>query len=243
MRVLFIFPHPDDECFGPGPLLWKLRRTGHEAHLLTLTQGEATKERDRLGVSKREMGAIRTREMGCVARVLGLASMEVLGYPDGELAGLDPLDLEATVDAHVRRVRPHVVVTYAVHGNSVHPDHLATHAVVKRVVAALRRAGDDAAPQRLALFTLAPSDDPARPAHLRASPWERIALVEVCADEDFARGQAALDCYETYRRVVEAHNPLRQVRSGICFELFGEAPAPRRDGLFDDLPHGASEAP
>ena len=46
------------------------------------------------------------------------------------------------------------MVTYAFHGNSGHPDHLVTHAVVKRAYCA---ACDDLAgrsPRRLAFFTL-----------------------------------------------------------------------------------------
>ncbi len=88
--LLAIFPHPDDECFGPAPALARLLREGHHVHLLTLTHGEATKERAKFGYSKDEMGAQRRREMACVAEVLGLSSLSVLGLPDGELDTLDP---------------------------------------------------------------------------------------------------------------------------------------------------------
>ena len=45
MRVLYIFPHPDDESFGPSRAIAAQRRQGHEVFLLTLTRGEATKVR------------------------------------------------------------------------------------------------------------------------------------------------------------------------------------------------------
>ncbi len=61
MRALFIFPHPDDESYGPGRFMYCLQRQGHDVFLLTLTRGEATKQRFRLGVDKAEMGRIRYR--------------------------------------------------------------------------------------------------------------------------------------------------------------------------------------
>ncbi len=235
MTFLFVFPHPDDESFGPAPLLWKLHRQGHRVHLLTLTRGEATRQRERLGVSHEEMGRIRTREMACVARVLALDSLEILDFADGTLARQDPLELENVLTAHVRRLCPDVLVTYAVHGISGHPDHLETHAAVKRIYCALRRDADAAAPKRLAFFTLPPSDDPARSAHLKSSPWDQIGVVEPVDDEDLARGHEALACYETYRPVIDEHQPLRQILDGVCFELFGESPAPRRSSLTEGL--------
>ncbi len=236
MRALFVFPHPDDESFGPAPLLWKLHRTGHEAHLLTLTRGEATSQREKLGISKKEMARIRTEEMQNMAQTLALASLQVLDFPDGTLADSDPLVLENTIAEHANRVAPHVVVTYAVHGISGHPDHLATHAVVKRVWCALRHARAPVAPQRLAFFTLAPAANGDRPAHLKSSPWKRIGIIERCAPEDFEKGHAALACYETYQRVIEAHQPLNQVQEGVCFEVFAEETSYYREGLFENLP-------
>ncbi|WP_022836198.1 PIG-L deacetylase family protein [Salisaeta longa] len=232
--VLFVFPHPDDESFGPGPALARLRREGHAVHLLTLTRGEATSQRERLGYSKEEMGAVRAREMEAVAGALDLSSLTVLQYPDGELAAGDPLALEATIEEHVEARRPDVVVTYPVHGISGHPDHLVTHAVVKRVVAKRWRDGR-AVPRRLAFFVLPPTDGD-RPEHLQSTPEAAIGACMAVTDDDLARGHAALACYETYAPVIEAQQPLQQVTDGVCFQLWGEAAGPRRTHLLEQLP-------
>src|SRR6056297_800377 len=208
---LYIFPHPDDESFGPAPLMARQRREGHDVHLLTLTRGEATSQRHRLGYSKEQMAEVRHDEMQDVARALDLTSMEVLAYPDGKLAELNPLELEQTVAAHIHHTAPDVVLTYPVHGISGHPDHLVTHAVVKRVAAQLRADGV-AYPRRLAFFTLAsPSDNADRPQHLQHSPGVLIDAVVPVSDEDLSRGHDALDRYVTYQKVIEEHQPLRQV--------------------------------
>lgn len=223
--LLYIFPHPDDESFGPAPALARQRREGHDVHLLTLTRGEATKERHKHGLSKEEMGVARFNEMQGVAEALDLSSMEVLSYPDGRLAAMDPRVLEQTLIDHIRRVSPDVVITYAVHGISGHPDHLVSHAVLKRVFCALQDETPEEAPRRLAFFTLPPPGPEAdRPDHLNHSPVEAIQVVVDVSADDLARGEDALACYETYRDVVEAHQPLNTVRhDGVCFELFGEA--------------------
>lgn len=223
--LLYVFPHPDDESFGPAPALARQRREVHDVHLLTLTRGEATKERYKHGLSKEEMGVARFNEMQGVAEALDLSSMEVLSYPDGRLAAMDPRVLEQTLIDHIRRVEPDVVITYAVHGISGHPDHLVSHAVLKRVFCHLQEHAPTHAPQRLAFFTLPPPGPQAdRPKHLTHSPAEAIQVVVEATAGDLAQGEDALACYETYRDVVEAHQPLNTVReAGVCFELFGEA--------------------
>ena len=42
--MLYIFPHPDDESFGPAAVIDKSIKSGDEVHLLTLTKGGATKQ-------------------------------------------------------------------------------------------------------------------------------------------------------------------------------------------------------
>src|SRR5690625_7801570 len=82
------------------------------------------------------MGDIRFKEMQCVEKVLGLKGMTVLDLPDGELKKMDPHEIEKAVKSEIDRVKPDIVVTYAVHGISRFHDHLVTHAVVERVTAA-----------------------------------------------------------------------------------------------------------
>ena len=68
MKILYIYPHPDDESFGPGNVMHKQVREGHEVYLLTLTKGGATKMRFELNLSIEEMGEVRYKEMLCVEK-------------------------------------------------------------------------------------------------------------------------------------------------------------------------------
>lgn len=233
---LYVFPHPDDECFGPVPGIVRQLRDGHDVHLLTLTRGEATSQRERLGYSKEEMAEARYREMQNVAATLDLTSLTVLDYPDGQLPELNPLILEKEVADHIHAREPDVVVTYPVHGISGHPDHLVTHAVVKWVSCALRKDGVFY-PRRLAFYALPPAlEDEDRPSHLRASPPELIDCSFAVSQADREKGREALYCYETYRPVIEEHQPLESGRDVLSFELFGEQHDPQLTSLLEALP-------
>lgn len=233
-RILYVFPHPDDESFGPAPVLAKQRREGHDVFLLTLTKGEATRQRQVLGYSLEEMGEVRYKEMQCVSRVLDLSGLDVLDFPDGGLSGMDPIEIERAVEEQIDRVEPDVLVTYPLHGISGHPDHVTTHAVVQRVYCDLRSRRKKH-PGRLAFFTLPEEAEPGRPSHLNSSPDEAIDCVVRFEEKDLHRAQEALACYETYRSVIEAHNPLAQVRRGVSFELFQERHDPPLEDLFDGM--------
>lgn len=233
--LLYIFPHPDDESFGPAPVLAKQRREGHDVLLLTLTRGEATSQRERLGYSKEKMGQVRYEEMQDVAETLDLTDLTVLDFPDGGLDELDPRILEEAVATHLRQHRPDVVVTYAVHGISGHPDHLVTHAVVKHAYCTLRAEKAPSGLQRLAFYTLPEENDTDRPEHLSSSPAEAIDAVVPFGDADREHGEAALACYETYQEVIAKHQPLKHVADGVCFEFFQETRDPRVNTLVDGL--------
>jgi LmbE family N-acetylglucosaminyl deacetylase len=183
------------------------------------------------------MGAVRVREMTCVEEVLGLASLTVLDLPDGGLARLDPREVEAPIAAALDRLLPDVLVTYAVHGISGHPDHLVTHAVVKRLYCERRAAaGSSGAPRRLALFTLLPPEDgQPDPMRLGTSQPEEIGCAVEVGDEEVEMARRALACYETYREVIERHDPLARIGRRVYFELFGERSEAPLAGLEEGL--------
>jgi len=227
MRILYVFPHPDDESFGPARAISAQVRAGHAVSLLTLTRGGATRERHRLGYSVEEMGAVRLAEMRKMARALRLADLSVLDFPDGRLKELDPRTLEEAVDDHIGVVRPDVLITYPVHGISGFHDHLVTHAVVKRVFVA-RRDGVGHRPKRLAFATL--TEEQARRAsgahQLSGSTDEEIDCLMTVEKEDMRAFQRALDCYTTYRETIERTGVRESLDRTVAFEFFGEQCTP-----------------
>lgn len=235
MNILYVFPHPDDESFGPGPAISAQVRAGHQVHLLTLTRGGATSQRFRYNYTVEQMSQAREREMQEVARVLGLASLQVLDFTDSGLKEENPIALEQAIEHHIDRVQPEVLVTYAVHGISGFQDHLVSHAVVKRVYCGLRE-GQRSPVRRLALFTLPESaDTESGPHKLNTSSDEEIDCIVPADQTDMEKGRQALQCYVTYKEVIEKTGIMERLSDRVCFEFFQEAFDPPVTDFSDKL--------
>jgi LmbE family N-acetylglucosaminyl deacetylase len=220
VRILYIFPHPDDESFGPSRAIAAQHRAGHEIHLLTLTRGEATSVRHKLGWSLEEMGAARLREMEEVKNTLELTGMRVLTFPDGKLKELDPWAIEEAVREEILRVRPHVVVTFPVHGISGFHDHIVTYAAVTRVF--LTMCGPEHPwLQRLAYFTLVAAPT-GFPWHVNVTKPEEIDCSFDVTEADMERYHRALDCYVTYAEVIAATGIHQVFGRDVHFEIYRE---------------------
>lgn len=233
MKILYIFPHPDDESFGPAAAMHRQLRDGHKVYLLTLTKGEATKQRFRLNLSKQEMGEVRYREMLAVADVLGLTGMEVLDLPDGELHELDPREIEKVVKRSISNIQPDVIVSYPVHGISGFHDHLVTHAVVKRVYVEMKDNGAEYL-KRLSFFTLQDNEQPVFQAdhvRLKHTHPSRIDCVMGLDSEDIEMFKKCLSCYETYKETIAESKVVEKIGDTIYFEFFGENIDPPIDDI------------
>ena len=234
MKVLYIFPHPDDESFGVGQAMNKQRRDGHDVHLLTLTRGGATKQRHKYGYSIDEMGDVRAKEMLEVEKTLGLAGFTILDFPDSGLKECDPRELEAAIEKEIERVRPHVVVTYPVHGVSGFHDHLIAHGIVKRVFVELK----DAVPelQRLAFSTVTESVAKKTTVFfISHSTDEEIDCVVSVDEEDIEACRRALDCYVTFQETIERTGIRDNLPHEVPFEFFRESFSPAVGDLFVGL--------
>lgn len=235
MRVLYIFPHPDDESFGPACGMMAQKRAGHEVFLLTLTKGGATKVRHEYGYSVTEMGEVRAKEMDAVIEVLQLDGFTLLDLPDSGLKEMHPKTIREAIAAHIRELRPHVVVTYPVHGISGFHDHLISHAVVKDVFLDLKDEISEL--QRLAFYTLDEADAKtySRKFQLNHStPGEIDCRVKV-VKEDIDQMSRALACYTTYLETIKNSIGLRPEFDYACYEFFQEEKDPAVPCIFHGL--------
>lgn len=132
--VGLIYAHPDDETFGCACLIRSLADQGVSAALLTATSGEAGKP-GRLGpMTRDELAARRERELVAAGAIMGLADIELLRYPDGQLSSVPRSELVAKIAAFLNRHRIPVVITFPEDGISGHPDHIAIHHAVNEAV-------------------------------------------------------------------------------------------------------------
>ncbi len=121
-----ILAHPDDESLGTGGILARYAAEGVATSLITATRGERGWQADaETYPGPVALGRMREAELRAAAQVLGLHEVAFLDYQDGELDRADPAEAIGQLVAHIRRVRPDVVVTFDPTGYYGHPDHIA----------------------------------------------------------------------------------------------------------------------
>lgn len=139
--------HPDDESLGFGGTLAKYAAEGVEVSLVTATRGENGRFRGHHAPPEHPgaaaLAAIREAELRAAAATLGVGDLSLLDYRDRELDRADPRVVVPLLAGHLRRVRPHVVVTFGADGAYGHPDHIAISQIATAAVIAA------AAPARL----------------------------------------------------------------------------------------------
>jgi len=126
LRLMAILAHPDDESLGIGGTLATYAARGVETYLLTATRGQRGRFFDNANrPTDEEVGRVREKELRAAARELGVHEVSLLDYVDGSLDKAEPRQAIAAIAAHIRRVRPQVVVTFDPFGVYGHPDHIA----------------------------------------------------------------------------------------------------------------------
>ncbi len=139
LKLMCILAHPDDESLGTGGTLARYANEGIETYVVTATRGERGRFGDSPHPGLEIVGKTREAELRAAAQVLGVRDVNVLGYIDGDLDKADPLEAVMRIVEVLRRVRPHVVITFGPEGAYGHPDHVA---ICQFTTAAIVRAGD-----------------------------------------------------------------------------------------------------
>ncbi len=134
VSVLAVVAHPDDESFGLGAVIDALAATGTEVHILCYTHGEAST----LNETRADLRRARERELAQAGAELGAASVTLLDYPDGRLAGIAPAELAAHAAATAALGKASGLLVFDDTGITGHPDHRAATAAA---VLAGQRAG------------------------------------------------------------------------------------------------------
>lgn len=126
LRLMCVLAHPDDESLGTGGTLAKYAGEGIATYVVTATRGE----RGRFGDSKESpgpeiVGKTREAELRAAANELGVREVAFLDYHDAALDRADTAEALEKIAGHLRRVKPHVVITFGPEGAYGHPDHIA----------------------------------------------------------------------------------------------------------------------
>jgi LmbE family N-acetylglucosaminyl deacetylase len=150
-----VHAHPDDEAIDTGGILARYAAEGVRTVLVTCTDGACGDgpggvKPGEPGHDRQAVAALRTEELRRSCEVLGVAHLELLGYPDSGMMGWPDNDAPGSfwstpVDGPagrlaelMERYQPQVVVTYDANGFYGHPDHIQAHRIT---MAAAERTG------------------------------------------------------------------------------------------------------
>ena len=135
-RLLCITAHPDDEAGAFGGTLALCADRGVEVSVVCLTAGTAAKNRGSARTEE-ELAELRIAEFRASCQFLGIAHGEVLHYPDSRLDHTSFYEVVGELVLRIRRLRPHVVLTFGQDGGLTgHPDHAMAGALVGALGAA-----------------------------------------------------------------------------------------------------------
>ena len=122
LRLLILGAHPDDAEYHAGGLASIYREHGHEAKMVSVTDGQSGHFR----ISGKELADVRRAEAHAAGRVIG-ATYEVWDNPDGRLQ--PTLELREQIIRELRTFQPDLVLTHR--PNDYHPDHRAVGQAVQ----------------------------------------------------------------------------------------------------------------
>jgi LmbE family N-acetylglucosaminyl deacetylase len=137
--LCFIGAHPDDETFGLGSTLAHYAAAGVKVYYICATRGEAGMNNLNQLREFESLGDLRSDELNCAAKILGLAGVVHLGYRDSGMLGTDdnkhsealavaPLgEVSERIVKVIRNLKPDVVITHDPIGGYRHPDHVVVH--------------------------------------------------------------------------------------------------------------------
>jgi bacillithiol biosynthesis deacetylase BshB2 len=143
-HVLVVFPHPDDESFGPAGTIKKYTESGVPVTYACLTLGEMGRNMGNPQFANREsLPELRKKELLEACDILGIKDLRMLGYRDKTIEFEDESEVIDRIKKIILEVKPSLIITHYP-GYGVHPDHDATG---KATVAAVKQLPLDERPK------------------------------------------------------------------------------------------------
>ncbi len=135
-RLLCVVAHPDDETFGSGSTLIKYASEGVSVYTACATRGDVGEIHERSDATPETLPAAREQEYYDAGKVMGVKQSILYGYRDSGMAGTPdnehpnayinvPMnEVVAKLVDTIRKLKPHVIITFDEGGGYGHPDHM-----------------------------------------------------------------------------------------------------------------------
>jgi N-acetylglucosamine malate deacetylase 1 len=122
VSLLIVAAHPDDEALGCGGLMARQADVGADVHVVFLADGVGAR-----GESDTDAKLVESRRSAArnACRILGAKPPAFGDFPDNRMDRVDLLDIVKSIEGHIERTRPQVMLTH--HSGDVNIDHRRTH--------------------------------------------------------------------------------------------------------------------
>ena len=214
-KILIVAAHPDDEVLGVGGTASRHANDGDTVETIIL--GEGITSRNDVGgqESLQELQA----SAKAAAKVLGINSPIILGFPDNRLDSLELLDLIKPIEDIIHRFSPDIVYTH--HAGDLNIDHRITHAAV---LTACRPTPESSVCRIYAFETVSSTEWVFGRSSEQFAPQRYVDVTQTLADK-----LSALACYDSemrpfpHARSIEAVEALAKLRGSQVGFLNAEA--------------------
>jgi bacillithiol biosynthesis deacetylase BshB2 len=130
-HVLLVFPHPDDEVFFCSGTVMDFVQKKIPITYVCLTLGEMG--RGLGGANRQTLPQLRKKELEASCKVIGIDDLRLWGYRDKTIEFEDSKVIIKQLQEIIDEIHPSLIFTFYP-GQSVHPDHDATGALVVEAV-------------------------------------------------------------------------------------------------------------
>ena len=103
ITILIVVAHPDDEVLGCGGSIAKWIQSVDDVHVLILAEGATARDKIRdTGARKSELSQL-AKSAHETGSILGVKSVNLLGFPDNRMDSLDLLDVVKTIEGYIEK--------------------------------------------------------------------------------------------------------------------------------------------
>ena len=120
--ILVVAAHSDDEAIGCSGTMAKHVSAGDQVHVLFMTDGVGSRK----GIAREVNNRLSSAEKA--AKILGVASMQNLSFPDNQMDTVPLLDITQAIEKKIVGIQPNVIYTH--HVGDLNIDHQVTHRAV-----------------------------------------------------------------------------------------------------------------
>lgn len=193
-----MFPHPDDESYGPaGTLARNAARTDTAVAVYIMTRGEASSIGAQRDLSPDQVAALRRDRLEQVDEILGLDALLLGRFPDGGMARSRLQEMADAVGAAIDAMQPQVIIGHDPRGVNAHLDHVAAHWAIRSALVTRPgiRFAMVAYPQELV--------DAVHPRLMFATPEHEVDCRIDLTPSELTAKQAALNVHEAIVTMVD----------------------------------------